>query len=131
MLRGTQESLGVRRGSAVRHGLEAKRPFVEKLRAEWRLMKASMERQIVLFDPPVSLRVHSNGKDVTQEIREYVLQGLLDHNKLLKLCDTKDDNAPGPAGRVNGETGNPPARPRHGQARSPGRGLKGKAEAEA
>ena len=52
--------------------------------AEWKNMKRDLERQLALFESPLSMRTGSNGKDTTKETKKRVVSCIAELDALLK-----------------------------------------------
>jgi hypothetical protein len=57
---------------------------VNDLVEDWKLMKAELELHLAAFGPPTLLRVHSGGRDTTEETKERVERCILELDGLLR-----------------------------------------------
>jgi hypothetical protein len=60
---------------------------MDALVKEWRRIIASLEEQLIAFDPPRSMRIGHNGRDTTEESKRRITKAISEFRALLDLHD--------------------------------------------
>ncbi|MEF3366890.1 hypothetical protein V3H18_10135 [Methylocystis sp. 9N] len=58
---------------------------MEELIANWKTMKADLERQLALFEPPTNMHTSSDGKDTTKKSKKRVRRCIEELEELIEI----------------------------------------------